>query len=85
MKTITIRARYQPSSKAHIFLSSSPRTYKGDFLNSMISLPKSQVEIIEVKEIAMSLKEVTVSMPEWLYDTLPFGESEWGKKLKSLS
>jgi len=85
MKTVTIRARFQQSEKAYIFLNSSPRTYKGKFLNNMISLPKSQTEIIEIEEIAMSLKAVSVAIPNWLYDKLPLDCPEWKDLIKSLS
>ena len=85
MIRVWIRADVKETDKAFVFLSSSARIYKGDFLNSMISLPKSKVEVIESKEIISGLFEYTIDIPQWLFDKLPFDNSDWDKKLKEIN
>ena len=85
MRRIWVRASVKETDRAFVFLTSSPKVYKGEFLNSMISLPKSKVEVIESKEIISGLFEYTIDLPQWLFEKLPWYSSDWEKKLKEIN
>lgn len=88
MIRIKIRARLHkgnaPEDKAYVFLSSAPKTYKGDFLNSMFSLPKSQIKVIEMNEFISDHYEAIIDVPKWLYKKkLPLDDN-WKKLITTL-